>query len=67
MMILMLCREYELWFVLGTPPSFTDGVRNRIVPHVYLGVVAYKWWNHELWLVTTKDILRSYFKDVEHG
>jgi len=22
--VLILCREYELWFVWGTPPSVTD-------------------------------------------
>jgi len=65
MVLLILCREYELWFVLRTPPSVTMVVCNKIIPHVYLRVVACRQWNHELWLVAAKDILRLSFEDVE--
>ena len=42
-------------------------VRNSIVPHMYQQVMAYILWNHELWLMATKDILRSSSKVVKHG
>jgi len=42
-------------------------VRNRIVPHMYLRVMACRWWNHELWLMAAKVILRLSSKDVERG
>ena len=42
-------------------------IRNRIVLHVYLRLVACRWWNHELWLVATKIIFRSSSEDVDRG
>jgi len=65
--MLFLCREYKLLFVLGTPLGVTECGLWHVFPHVFLPVVACRWWKDELWLVAAKFILGLLSKDVERG